>query len=234
MKKKQTILIVDDERDILDLLVFNARQEGYETIAVTNGEEAITTARKLKPDLIILDLMLPGLDGLDVSRILNNDEATKDIPIIMLTAKGTEEDVVKGFDLGADDYVTKPFSPKVLFARVKNVLRRKVETKETNDKTNDEIINFREIEINTKKRTVKVNGKEVNLTFSEFEILAFLIKHTGWAFSRSEIVNNIHGENYFVTDRAVDVQIVGLRKKLGTAAKYIETVRGIGYKLRDD
>ncbi len=234
MKKKQTILIVDDERDILDLLVFNARQEGYETIAVTNGEEAITTARKLKPDLIILDLMLPGLDGLDVSRILNNDEATKDIPIIMLTAKGTEEDVVKGFDLGADDYVTKPFSPKVLFARVKNVLRRKVETKETNDKTNDEIINFREIEINTKKRTVKVNGKEVNLTFSEFEILAFLIKHTGWAFSRSEIVNNIHGENYFVTDRAVDVQIVGLRKKLGTAAKYIETVRGIGYKFRDD
>jgi two-component system phosphate regulon response regulator PhoB len=223
------LLVVDDEPDICNLIVFNAEQAGYDVSAVYSGENALDVARKEKPDLIVLDLMLPGIGGLDVCRILKNDKATSNIPIIILTAKGTEEDIVKGLELGADDYVTKPFSPRVLLARIKSVLRR-------NGKKGDnaENITYREIQINPGKREVKINGKPAVLTFSEFEILHYLVRHRGWVFTRTEIVNNIRGDNYLVTERAVDVLIVGLRKKLGEAAKYIETVRGVGYRFKDE
>ncbi|NOX17283.1 MAG: response regulator transcription factor [Chlorobi bacterium] len=228
-RKRHKLLIVDDEPDISGLIVFNAEQAGYAVEAVYSGEDALKKARLEPPDLIVLDLMLPGIDGLDVCRILKGDEKTSDIPILMLTAKGTEEDIIRGLELGADDYVTKPFSPLVLFARIKSVLRRK--QSEIPDKTDN--ITFEEIVLDPGRRKVKVNGNEIELTYSEFEILHFLLRRPGWVFTRNEIVNNIRGDNYLVTERSVDVQIVGLRKKMGEGAKYIETVRGVGYRLKE-
>jgi len=228
-QKRQKLLVVDDEPDISGLVVFNAEQAGFIAEAVNSGEEAIKKTRLEKPDLIVLDLMLPGIDGLNVCRILKGDEKTSDIPILMLTAKGTEEDIIRGLELGADDYVTKPFSPLVLLARIKSVLRRR--QSDTPGKT-DNIV-FEEIDLDPGKRSVKISGKEIELTYSEFEILHFLLMHPGWVFTRAEIVNNIRGDNYLVTERSVDVQIVGLRKKLGAGSKYIETVRGVGYRLKE-
>jgi two-component system alkaline phosphatase synthesis response regulator PhoP len=223
------LLAVDDDRDIADLIVFNAEQAGYEAEAVYTGEEAVKKARKEMPDLIVLDLMLPGIDGMDVCRILKGDKKTSEISIIMLTAKGSEQDIVKGLELGADDYVTKPFSPRVLFARIKGVLRRK----QSEIPDENESINFGDIFLDPGKRKIKIKNKEIELTYSEFEILHFLLLHPGWVFTRNEIVNNIREENYPVTERSVDVHIVGLRKKLGGASQYIETVRGVGYRLKE-
>jgi len=227
--KSLRILIVDDEADIAELIRFNLRQAGFRTKVAASGEEAIKEVRLDAPDLIVLDLMLPGIDGLDVCRLLKSDEATAAIPIVMLTARGEEEDVVKGLELGADDYITKPFSPRVLIARIKSVLRRKQKAVQNEA----EIVKFKEIYIDPGKRKVSVSGRFVELTYTEFEILNFLIRHPGWVFTRNEIVDNIRGDNYPVTDRSVDVQIVGLRKKLGAASKYIETVRGVGYRMKE-
>lgn len=229
MKNEKTILIVDDEQDILSLVEFHVNQQGYHTINSTSGEVALKLARSEQPDLVILDLMLPGIGGLDVCKLLKSDEKTAMIPIIMLTAKGTEADIIKGLEMGADDYVTKPFSPKVLMARVKSVIRRKQNI--TDDKLS--LYNYQEIVIDTKKRKVLIAGEKTTLTFTEFEILYFLVQHPGWVFTRNDIVDNVHGDNYPVTDRSVDVQIVGLRKKLGQAGKYIETVRGVGYRMQE-
>ncbi len=223
------ILVVDDESDIAGLIEFNLRQAGFRTKIAASGEEAIKEVRLNAPDLIVLDLMLPGIDGLDVCRLLQSDKETSAIPIVMLTARGEEEDVVKGLELGADDYITKPFSPRVLIARIKSVLRRKQKPVQNDEDT----VRFNEISIDPGKRKVSVSGQTVELTYSEFEILNFLIRHPGWVFTRNEIVDNIRGDNYPVTDRSVDVQIVGLRKKLGAASKYIETVRGVGYRMKE-
>lgn len=231
MKKsenKSAVLIVDDEEDILHLVNYNLKQQGYRTKTARHGEEALKIARHQEPDLIILDLMLPGIGGLDVCRLLKTDNKTKEISIIMLTAKGEEQDIIKGLELGADDYITKPFSPKILLARVKSVLRRKVE-----ENIKGAISNYNEINLDTGRRRVTVDNQEVQLSYTEFEILNFLMRHPGWVFTRNEIVDNVHGENYPVTDRSVDVQIVGLRKKLGAAGKYIETVRSVGYRMRE-
>ncbi len=228
--RQYKILVVDDDKDIADLLVFNIEQAGYRAETANTGEEAVRKVRDEKPDLIVLDLMLPGISGQDVSRILKSDSETSSIPIIMLTAKSAEEDIVNGFELGADDYVTKPFSPKVLLARIKSALKR---TRNSAERKEEKMV-FNEIEIYPGKRIVKINGEQISLTYSEFEILSFLLKHRGWVFSRDEIVNNIRGDNYLVTERAVDVQIVGLRKKLGEAAKYVKTVRGVGYKFSEE
>ncbi len=228
MEKQKTILIVDDEEDILGLVEFHVKQHGYNTLTATSGEKALTLARNEIPNLIILDLMLPGIGGLDVCQYLKSESATAHIPIIMLTAKGEESDIVRGLELGADDYVTKPFSPKVLMARLNSVIRRKNSKAERTP-----LINYREIEIDPGKRKVTVNGKTIELTFTEFEILRFLCTHPGWVFTRNDIVDKVHGDNYPVTDRSIDVQIVGLRKKLGTAGKYIETVRGVGYRMQE-
>ena len=225
----EKILIVDDEEDILELLKYNLSREGYKVSCAASGEETLRAVRSGIPDLIVLDLMLPGIDGLDVARQLKNDPKTRDVPIVMLTAKGEEADIVTGLELGADDYITKPFSPRVLLARVRAVLRRRV--RESTDDTS--VLQIRKLEIHPGRREVLVNGEPVQLTFTEFGILNFLARRPGWAFTRSQIVDAVRGDDYFVTDRSVDVQIVGLRKKLGPAGTDIETVRGVGYRFRD-
>ena len=231
MIKKQ-ILVVDDEEDILELVRYNLAMEGYNVSCAETGEQALDIARSVKQDLIILDLMLPGINGLEAAGILKNDKNTCDVPIIMLTARGEEEDVVKGLEIGADDYVTKPFSPKVLNARVKAVIRRQ-NTKNQICKKPDEKIIIEDIIIDPGKHKVKVMGKEVEFSFTEFQILLFLSKRPGWVFTRYQIVDAVRGDNYPVTERSVDVQIAGLRKKLGKCGKYIETVRGVGYRFKE-
>lgn len=226
---QKNILIVDDEEDILKLVEYNLMQEGYHTKTSAFGEEALKLARAEHPDLIVLDLMLPGIDGLDICKLLKSDSETASIPVLMLTAKGEESDIVKGLELGADDYITKPFSPKVLVARVKSVLRRFSQP----EVSEEEVIKYNEVTLHPSKRQVTVSGELIDLTFTEFEILHFLIRRPGWVFTRNEIVDRVRGDNYHVTDRSVDVQIVGLRKKLGAAGKYIETVRGVGYRLTE-
>ena len=226
---KEKILVVDDEEDILELLKYNLSREGYKVSCAASGEATLRAVRSGIPDLIVLDLMLPGIDGLEVARQLKNDVKTRDVPIVMLTAKGEEADIVTGLELGADDYITKPFSPRVLVARVKAVLRRKV--KDPPDKTS--VLRIHDVEIHPGRREVLVNGEPVQLTFTEFGILNFLARRSGWVFTRSQIVDAVRGDDYFVTDRSVDVQIVGLRKKLGPAGTDIETVRGVGYRFRD-
>jgi two-component system, OmpR family, alkaline phosphatase synthesis response regulator PhoP len=226
---KEKILVVDDEEDILELVRYNLAREGYKILCAASGEEGLKIARAEIPDLIVLDLMLPGVDGLNVTRHLKGDETTRNIPIVMLTAKGEESDIVTGLELGAEDYITKPFSQKVLVARIRAVLRR--ELKEAPGE--EEALNIHEITIRPGRHEVLVNDKTVQLTFTEFGILNFLVRRPGWVFTRNQIVDAVRGDDYYVTDRSVDVQIVGLRKKLGRAGKHIETVRGVGYRLKE-
>ncbi|MBU4345045.1 MAG: response regulator [Desulfobacteraceae bacterium] len=223
------ILVVDDEEDILELVRYNLAREGYKVVCATSGEEALNKAGSEPFDLIVLDLMLPGMDGLEIAKHLKSDSKTKHIPIIMLTAKGEEADIVTGLELGADDYVTKPFSPRILVARVKAVIRRKVK-EEIDDSS---IVQIYGLEIDPGKRKVLAKGSHVELTFTEFQVLYLLARRPGWVFTRFKIVDLIRGDDYPVTDRSVDVQIVGLRKKLGPYGKYIETVRGVGYRFRE-
>jgi two-component system, OmpR family, alkaline phosphatase synthesis response regulator PhoP len=223
------LLVVDDEEDILELLRFNLSGEGFQVICAATGEEALEKVRSELPDLVLLDLMLPGIDGLEVARRLKNQPGTREIPVVMLTAKGEEGDIVKGLEMGAEDYITKPFSRKVLGARIRAVLRRK----EAGPKEEKEVLSNHDLVIHPGRREVLVKGKPVDLTFTEFGILHFLARRPGWVFTRSQIVDAVRGDEYFVTDRAVDVQIVGLRKKLGSAAKNIETVRGVGYRFKE-
>jgi len=227
----KNIIVVEDDLDIRELISFNLANEGHQVFEANDGEVGIDKARNNNPDLILLDLMLPGIQGLDVCRIIKSDQETKEIPIIMVTALGQEEDIVKGLETGADDYITKPFSIKVLIARVNAVLKRSIEVGE--DKSKDILING--INIKTRSREVWVNKNPINdLTFSEFQILYLLAGHPGWVFTRYQIIDKIRGDNYPVTDRSVDFQIVGLRKKLGDAGKLIKTVRGVGYRFTPD
>ena len=227
----KNILVVEDDLDIRELISFNLQNEGHQVFEAKDGEAGIDKAREKLPDLILLDLMLPGIQGLDVCRVIKSDQETKETPIIMVTALGQEEDIVKGLETGADDYITKPFSIKVLIARVNAVLKRSIEVGE--DKSKDILING--INIKTRSREVWVNKNVINdLTFSEFQILYLLAGHPGWVFTRYQIIDKIRGDNYPVTDRSVDFQIVGLRKKLGDAGKLIKTVRGVGYRFTPD
>ena len=227
----KNILVVEDDLDIRELISFNLQNEGHQVFEAKDGEAGIDKAREKLPDLILLDLMLPGIQGLDVCRIIKSDQETKETPIIMVTALGQEEDIVKGLETGADDYITKPFSIKVLIARVNAVLKRSIEVGE--DKSKDILING--INIKTRSREVRVNENLINdLTFSEFQILYLLAGHPGWVFTRYQIIDKIRGDNYPVTDRSVDFQIVGLRKKLGDAGRLIKTVRGVGYRFTPD
>jgi two-component system alkaline phosphatase synthesis response regulator PhoP len=227
---KERILVVEDEEDILELVSYNLTREGYQVESVTSGEKALKIAGSGLLDLIVLDLMLPGIDGLEVAKLLKNDSKTRHIPIIMLTAKGEEADIVTGLELGADDYVTKPFSPRILIARIRSVLRRK-STETRDDKS---ILQIHELTIHPGRREVLIQGQTVELTYTEFQVLHYLIKRPGWVFTRSQIVDAVRGDDYPVTDRSVDVQIVGLRKKLGSCGKYIETVRGVGYRFSEN
>lgn len=226
---QEKILVVDDEEDILELVRYNLAREGYQITCATSGEKARKIFQTEPPDLIVLDLMLPGINGLEIAKILKNDPKTRHIPIIMLTAKGEEADIVAGLELGADDYVTKPFSPRILTARVRAVLRRKI--KEANEETS--VIKIHNLVIHPRRREVLIDGDSVELTFTEFQLLHFLARRPGWVFTRSQIVDAVRGDNYPVTDRSVDVQVVGLRKKLGRSGKYIETVRGVGYRFKE-
>lgn len=223
------ILIVDDEEDILGLVQYHLTKAGYRCACATTGTDAITSARALQPDLVVLDLMLPGRDGFEVCSVLKRDPKTRYIPVLMLTAKGAEADIVRGLETGADDYVTKPFSPKVLVARIQAVLRR--QAKDRPDE--DDPVRVDNLYIHPGRHEVLIDGTPVDLTHTEFKVLHLLARRPGWVFTRSQVVDAVHGVGYPVTDRSVDVQIVGLRKKLGDYGAYVETVRGIGYRFKE-
>lgn len=226
---KATILIIEDEPDIRELARYNLQREGYDVLEAATGEEGITRARNESPDLILLDLMLPGIDGVDVCKRLKTEAATKSCPVVMVTAKGEESDIVTGLEVGADDYITKPFSPKVLVARVRAVLRRA----ELGVPSETEVLRRHNVVIDSARHEVTVDGAPVDLTRTEFRVLKYLAERPGWVRTRYQIVDAVHGEEYPVTDRSVDVQIVGLRKKLGESGTLIETVRGVGYRFKD-
>ena len=246
------IVAVDDEPDILELIRFNLGREGYRFRGAETGEAGLALLKSLcaagadpseRPELVILDLMLPGIDGLSICRRLKSAPETKDIPVIMLTAKGEESDIVTGLEVGADDYVTKPISPKVLIARIRSILRARSELLEqgtisTLDHPNAvnggevRVIEIGKIHIDIARHEVLCNGVSTDLSATEFAILEFLARNPGWVFARNRIIDGVKGKDYPVTERSVDVQILGLRKKLGALGDYIQTVRGVGYRLQ--
>ena len=228
----EIILAIDDEEDILELIEFNLSREGFRVLTAETGEKGLSIIEKNEPDLLLLDLMLPGIDGFDIAKKIRSMKKIRNLPIIMLTAKGEEADVVTGLELGADDYVVKPFSPRVLTARIKSVLRRRNSDLEQDENEKELIIEG--LKIHSGRHQVTADGESIPLTHSEFRILKFLAVKPGWVFTRSQIVDAIHGDSYPVTERSVDVQVVGLRKKLGKYGSYIETVRGVGYRFKED
>ena len=228
---RESILLVEDEHDIRELLKFHLERENLAVEACENGEDALAALGTHGVSLVLLDLMLPGIDGLEVCRRLKAQPETRDIPIIMLTAKDSEADIVTGLEMGAADYICKPFSPRVLMARIRAVLRRPA-TDVLND-TAGPAITVGALTIDPGRHKVEIKGKEVPLTFTEFRILRLLAESPGRAFSRAQIVEHVRGESYSVTERIVDVQMVSLRKKLGNLGDWIETVRGVGYRFRE-
>jgi phosphate regulon transcriptional regulator PhoB len=225
---KEKILIVDDEKDIVKMIDYNLKKEGYRTLSAHDGEEALELSKRDHPDIIILDLMLPGIDGLDVCRILKKEEKTSSIPIIMLTAKTKETDKIVGLEIGADDYVTKPFSPRELLARIKAVLRRVKEKEKL-----PEVVEIGDLAIDFAKISVNVKGKPIELTAKEFELLKTLIKAKGRVLSRDYLLDTIWGYDKAIEieTRTVDVHIRTLRKKLKSEARRIITVKNYGYRF---
>ncbi len=223
------ILIVEDEEDILELVSFNLINAGYKIQTARTGEEALSHIRSNKYSLILLDLMLPGIGGLEICKIIKAEKSIRKTPIIMVTAKGSEEDIVKGLELGVDDYITKPFSINVFMSRVRVILRR-YETPMIDENT---VLNVHGITINPQKHKVIMDGSSLELTYSEFSLLHLMAMRPGWAFTRNQIVDALRGPDYPITDRSVDVLVVGLRKKLGNREAIIETVRGVGYRMKD-
>lgn len=227
---KESVLVVDDEEDILELVKYNLGREGYKVSTVGSGETALRAARARTPDLIVLDLMLPGVDGLEVCRVLKADPQTRDIPILMMSAKGEEADIVTGLELGADDYVTKPFSPRVLVARVRALLRRPTDRTLDADRT---VVEIHGLTIDPVRHEARLEGKRLELTLTEFRILHWISRHPGRVCTRQQIIDAVRGDDYPVTERSVDVQVASLRKKMGEQAELIQTVRGVGYRFRD-
>jgi two-component system alkaline phosphatase synthesis response regulator PhoP len=225
---KESIFIIEDDKNILEVLRFNLAKERYQVDFSEDGETGLLKIASKTPDLVLLDLMLPGIDGLEVCRRLKADERTNNVSVIMLTAKGEEADIVASLELGAGDYITKPFSTRVLLARIRAVLRRKSAA----ETTDEGALKIHNLIIHPGRHQVLVDGNEVELTRTEFSLIHFLAKRKGWVFTRNQIIDAVQGEDYPVTDRSVDVQIVGLRKKLGSAGDYIETIRGVGYKFK--
>ena len=226
----ESILAVEDDEGILELLKYNLAKDGYRVTTVTSGEEGLQLAGSATPDLILLDLILPGEDGLDVCRRLKTDPQTRQVPIIILTAKGEEADIVTGLELGAADYITKPFSTRGLLARVRAVLRRQVAA----PPGDDAVLSIYDLVIDPGRHEVLVQGQPIDLTATEFRLLHLLARSPDWVLTRAYIVEGIRGDDYPVTDRAADVKTVALRKKLGPAAKYVETIRGVAIVLKDD
>lgn len=227
--EKKSVLVVEDEEDICELIRYNLDREGYRVLCAATGEDGLATARRETPDAILLDLMLPGVDGLEVCRQLKASSETSAIPIIMVSARGEEAEVVSGLEIGADDYVPKPFSPRVLMARTRAVLRRPRSTPDDSEAPLD----IHGIHIHPGRHEVSIREERLDLTSTEFKILHLLAQRQGWVFTRYQIVDGIRGPNYPVTERAVDVQIVALRRKLGATGTLIETVRGVGYRFKE-
>lgn len=227
---RQKILIVEDEPDIREILEYNLEREGFEVFSAPDGRVGLSEARRRVPDLVLLDLMLPGLDGLDVCRQLKDSPSTRGIPVVMVTAKGDEADVVLGLGLGADDYVTKPFSPKELVARIKAVMRRSRGTTEVDE---GRIVVIGDVCVDPSRHRVTVGDTEVGLTATEFRILHYLAVSPGRVFSRDQILSHALGPNAVVTDRSVDVHVRSIRKKLGERRDLVQTVRGVGYRFAE-
>ena len=224
------VLVVEDNPDILELVAYNLESQGFDVVRTATGENALAQIKAKKIDLVVLDLMLPGINGLDVCRKIKQTEATRHIPVILLTAKSEDVDIISGLEIGADDYITKPFSPKVLIARARAVLRRNAEAAAA--VASETVLQVHSISMDTIRHEVLVEGQPVELSATEFAILRHLLANPGWVFSRNQIIDAVRGGNYPVTERSVDVQILGLRKKLGSQGLHVETVRGVGYRLR--
>jgi two-component system alkaline phosphatase synthesis response regulator PhoP len=224
----ELVVVIEDEEDIRELIRYNLEKDGYRVLTARSGEEGISMVLSAMPELVMLDLMLPGMDGLQVCREIKAIEKLKEIPVVMVTARGEESDVVSGLELGADDYITKPFSPKVLVARVRAALRRRVAPQPTIQA----VVRHERLVVNPQRREVAIDNERIELTNTEFKLLHFLIRQPGVVFTRDQIVDGVHGDDYPVTDRSVDVQIVGLRKKLLEYGACIETVRGVGYRFK--
>ena len=222
------ILAIEDEEDLLELLQYNIEAAGFEFTGASTGEQGLELLRSDPPDLLVLDWMLPGISGIDLLKRLRSHPKTKDTPVLMLTAKAEEADIVKGLDQGADDYLAKPFSVKVLIARINGLLRRSGGAEE------EVKIILSDFEIYPSRQEAKVAGRVLSLTPTEFKILLLLSKKPSWVFSRDQIMTAAHGEDHYVTDRSIDVQIVALRKKLGDHGKHIKTARGAGYKFEEN
>ena len=225
------ILIVEDERGLIQSLTWYFNREGYETAVATDGQEGLRKAQTLLPDVVLLDIMLPGINGLEVCRTLRSGEKTRDIPIIMLTARSEETDQIEGFSIGADDYVTKPFSNKVLLQRIKALLRRAEGGVETGD-----VIEHLNIRLDRTRHQVTVGHEKVDLTRTEFRLLECMLRQPGRAFSRHQLMDAAIGEGSIVLERTIDVHIKTLRRKLaeaGGSSELIETVRGVGYRFRE-
>ncbi len=229
--KRQKILVVEDEPDILEVIEYNLGREGFRVLTARDGEVGLKQARSELPDALILDLMLPGMDGLEICRRLRGDEVTRSLPILMLTAKGEEADVVVGLGLGADDYIPKPFSPRELVARLKAVLRRASAAPARGD---GERIEFSGLVIDRARHEVLVRGEPITFTPTELRLLHFLAAHPGRVLTRDQLLSRAIGEHAVVLDRNVDVHVRSIRKKLGEERERLETVRGVGYRFRDD
>lgn len=231
---KINVLVVEDEADIQQLVSYNLIRAGFHVTCADSGEEAMERLRSEDIDCVLLDLMLPGMSGIDVCTAIRKVESSGDmsLPIIMLTAKGEEEDVVAGLECGADDYITKPFSPKVLVARIKAVIKRVVSSQNESNEARGGIVAVDGLEIDKRRHEVKLDGVEVLLTTTEFSILILLAGKPGWVFTRQQIIDSVRGYDFLITPRAIDVQIFGLRKKMGSYGTNIETVRGIGYRYK--
>ena len=229
--KRQKILVVEDEPDILEVIEYNLARDGFRVVTARDGEAGLKLARSELPDALILDLMLPGIDGLELCRRLRADDVTRALPIVMVTAKGEEADIVVGLGLGADDYVTKPFSPRELLARVRAVLRR-VQT--APDRADDDRLEFTGLVIDRARHEVVVRGEPVTFTPTELRLLHFIASHPGRVLTRDQLLSRAIGEHAVVLDRNIDVHVRSIRKKLGPERERLETVRGVGYRFRDD
>ena len=227
---RKKIVIVEDEPDILEVLSYNLKREGFDVLTAADGTVGIALIRRETPDLVLLDLMLPGMDGIEICTAIKKDPQTQHCLIIMVTAKGEESDIVLGLGVGADDYIAKPFSPRELVARVKAVLRRGVMVERTETEA---LINLGDLTIDTVKYKVMVKGSEVKLTASEFKLLHFLASYPGRVFSREQLLSKALGDDVVIVDRNIDVHIRGIRKKLEIEPPLIETIRGVGYRMTD-
>ncbi|HUW71002.1 MAG TPA: response regulator transcription factor [bacterium] len=230
---RAVILVIEDDPDIRELLVYALGKEGYQTLEAASGEAGLKQVKENPPDLVILDIMLPGIDGLEVLRKLKHDQKLRPIPVLIASARGEETDIVAGLELGADDYVTKPFSPRVLVARVRTALRRASEAAAPQSDESP-ILTIHDFVLDVPRHELMLGGRAIDLSATEFAILEHLARSPGRVFTRTQMIDAIRGHDYPVTDRSIDVQVLGIRKKLGDRADLLETVRGVGYRFRDE